>query len=71
MNAQLSQTQHNHLKPHQHNLLGTVVWKIFAWNYFVIKNILIFVAYQYPRKYFNNKILAIVSTLIAIIILTP
>ena len=31
----------------------TVVWKIFVWNYFVVERI-IFMAYQYPQKYFNN-----------------
>ena len=37
---------------------GTVVWKIFVWNYFIVENVerIIFVVYQYPRKYFNNEI---------------
>ena len=32
----------------------TVAWKIFVWNYFVVGERIIFMAYQYPRKYFNN-----------------
>ena len=50
---------------------STVLYKIFVWIYFIVKNIQEknFAVSQYPWKYFNTKLKLLVSCSIAIIVI--